>query len=243
MATLATLTNTLGSSPADLSVARLPLPADLLAGLQMNAIDLGQLGPVIDYRAQIESIGAAFGHPATLAASLSEHLVGAYLQPVLELEQAVRSLYEDVGRAWLLAKPHDAGQVAGILSAKQAPAVFTQPGSPSPSGNFGTDTAQPADWQTALADALRVGKVTPEGIVQWLLLQERGSQQLPLWEDIEVIAMDFERNGWRYDNLTAFARKHRIHRATVDRYLRLYEAATGQQIRPGQGRAKRKGMR
>lgn len=143
-------------------------------------------------------------------------------------------------------------QVAGILTARQAPAVISRRPEPQPepqppqNGNFGIAPAQPGlpvDWQQALADALRAGRAKPEHIVQWLLQQERGSQQPPMWADIELIALDYKRSGHNYESLTAFARKHGRHRTTVDRYLKMYEAATGERVRPGQGRAKRSSRR
>ncbi len=98
--------------------------------------------------------------------------------------------------------------------------------------------ATPSDL---LSLTLSLGKASPQQIVHWLLQQTRGSQAPPSWEVIERVALDFEQNGWRYDNMSAFGRKHGIKsRATVDRYLSMYEAATGRQVRPGQGRAKRR---
>ena len=145
------------------------------------------------------------------------------------------------------------GQMADILIGRQAPAVISRPEPPPqppvkrlPPPKSGIEPAQPGqpvDWQQALADALQLGLTTPDRIVQWLLQLERGSQQPPQWEYIELIALDYKRTGHHYENLAAFARKHRLHRATVDRYLKMYEAATGERVRPGQGRARRSSNR
>ena len=178
---------------------------------------------------------------------------------------AVNRLYERANYP-IIGLPNVAEQITGALQGWQAPAVHVtraailvevepltklperRPGSQPPpqNGNFGIAPAQPGqpvDWQQALADALRAGLAKPEHIVQWLLQQDRGSQQPPLWADVELIALDYERNGHRYDNLAAFAGKHRMHRATVDRYLKMYEAATGKQVRPGQGRNRKASRR
>ncbi len=267
---------------------RATIPDDLLASVRVSMSDLL---PAVDYRAQIESMGAAFGKPAELAASLTRELSGTYgLAGTQQARDFLEQLERDERRSrqiamqalegfdraeWRklieptlidraiwpgpeqladlygqLGQPYDVSEMADILAARQAPAVFTRrpepPALPLPqSGNYGIQPAQPGqpvDWQQALADALRAGQATRDQVVQWLLQQDSGSQPLPLWADIEVIALDYQRNGSRYDGMAAFARKHRIHRATLDRYLKLYEAATGKQIRPGQGRAKRKGM-
>ena len=256
---------------AALASMRASIPEGLLTGLRVSA-----LLPAVDYKAQLESMGAAFGKPAELAASLTRELSGMYgladnqqARDFLEwIEQdgrrLRRSLIEPalIDRAiWpgpeqladiyrQLGQPYDVSEMADILAARQAPAVSTRrpepPALPPPqSGNFGIQHAQPGqpvDWQQALADALSAGLATRDQVVQWLLQQDSGSQPLPLWADIEVIALDYQRNGSRYENMAAFARKYRLSRATLDRYLRHYEAATGKQIRPGQGRAKRKGM-
>jgi len=173
---------------------------------------------------------------------------------LLEPALTARALWpepEQLAGIYRQVEQYNLNLMADALSASQAPAALTRRPEPQPppkrlpppqSGNFGIQPAQPgqpAAWQEILADALQSRRATPEEIVQWLLQQDRGSQPLPLWADIEVIALDYQQNGSRYKNMDAFANKYRLHRATVDRYLRMYEAATGEQIRPGQGRAKR----
>lgn len=231
------------------------MPKDLLAGIEASANLFG----TIDHRALIDSFAVSAD---TVAASLSagrlfgqvdqaewRKQIEVMLTPQVDWREQLAGIYGLPGQSYEIV-----GRADAALWASQAPAVIARRPEPQPppkklpppqSGNFGIQPAQPgqpADWQQALADALRAGQATAESIVQWLLQQDRGSQPLPLWADIEVIALDYQRNGSRYDSMAAFARKHRIHRATLDRYLKLYEAATGKQIRPGQGRAKRKGM-
>ena len=291
--------------PEDLLSMRATIPEDTLAGLRVSVSDLL---PAADYRAQLESMGAALGKPAELAASLTRELGSMYgladnqqaryfleqferddrrsrqmamqalegsdqwrklLEPALEGSDQWRKLLEPtfIDRAiWpgpeqladlyrQLGQPYDVSEMADILAARQAPAVITRRPEPQPppkrlpppqSGNFGIQPAQPgqpADWQTLLADVLQAGQATTESIVQWLLQQDRGSQQPPQWEFVRYIGEQYEQNGWRYDNMGAFARKHGIGRATLIRYLEFYEAGTGKRVRPGQGRSKRKGGR
>ena len=96
----------------------------------------------------------------------------------------------------------------------------------------------PTDWRETVSLALTSGQATREQIVQWLL---ELSQEPPTLEFIKALGEDFERNGHKFENMAAFGRKHGIQsRTTLNSYLRDYEAATGRQVRPGQGRAKRR---
>ena len=104
--------------------------------------------------------------------------------------------------------------------------------------------AQADEWEEAkemLTRVLTLGRATPQQIVHWLLQVNRGSQAPPTWEFIKALGEDFERNGRKFENMAAFGRKHNIQsRTTLNSYLKDYEAATGRQVRPGQGRAKRR---
>ena len=232
------------------------MPKDLLAGIEASANLFG----TIDHRAFIDSFGISAD---TVAASLSagrlfgqvdqaewRKQIEAMLTPQVDWHEQLASIYGLPGQSYEIAGLADAA-----LWASQAPAVITRRPEPQPppkrlpppqSGNFGIQPAQPgkpADWQTLLADVLQAGQATTESIVQWLLQQDRGSQQPPQWEFVRYIGEQYEQNGWRYDNMEAFARKHGIGRATLIRYLEFYEAGTGKRVRPGQGRSKRKGGR
>ena len=234
------------------------MPKDLLAGIEASANLFG----TIDHRAFIDSFGISAD---TVAASLSagrlfgqvdqaewRKQIEAMLTPQVNWHEQLAGIYGLPGQSYEIVGGADAA-----LWANQAPAVIARrselPPQPPPkgllppqSGNFGIQPAQPgqpADWQTLLADVLQAGQATTESIVQWLLQQDRGSQQPPQWEFVRYIGEQYEQNGWRYDNMGAFARKHGIGRATLIRYLEFYEAGTGKRVRPGQGRSKRKGGR
>ena len=232
------------------------MPKYLLTGIEASANLFG----TIDHRALIDSFGLSVG---AVAASLSagrlfeqpdqaewRKQIEAMLTPQVDWHEQLASIYGLPGQSYEIAGLADAA-----LWASQAPAVITRRPEPQPppkrlpppqSGNFGIQPAQPgqpADWQTLLADVLQAGQATTESIVQWLLQQDRGSQQPPQWEFVRYIGEQYEQNGWRYDNMEAFARKHGIGRATLIRYLEFYEAGTGKRVRPGQGRSKRKGGR
>ena len=231
---------------------KVAMPKGLLAGIEVSANLFG----TIDHRAFIDSFGLSAD---TAAASLSagrvfgqidqsewRKQIEAMLTPRVDWHEQLAGIYGLPGQSYEIVGLADAA-----LWARQAPAVIARRPEPQlppkrlpppQSDTFGIQPAQPgqpADWREILVNALRAGQATTESIVQWLLQQDRGSQPLPLWADIEVIALDYQQNGSRYKNMDAFANKYRLHRATVDRYLRMYEAATGEQIRPGQGRAKR----
>ena len=102
----------------------------------------------------------------------------------------------------------------------------------------------PADeWEEVkemLTRVLTLRKAKPQQIVQLLLELSTGSQAPPTWEFIERVALDYDRNGQKFEKMADFGRKHGLSRATVDRYLKTYEAATGRQVRPGQGSTKRR---
>ena len=101
----------------------------------------------------------------------------------------------------------------------------------------------PADWLGMLERASKAGEVTreqSERAVKTLLDRDAGSQAPPAWPVIEAIGLEFERDRHKYPNMVAFADAHGISRATLDRYLKAYEAATGKQIRPGKGRRKKR---
>ena len=152
------------------------------------------------------------------------------------LSPAERAAIADMGQPNRLAR-----QVIEGFNADEQRAAWPPP----QSGNFGIQPAQPEPLGgdlLAIAHDILSGRVNSrEQVVKRLLMIEQGSQQPPQWEYIEMIALDYEHNGHRYQNMTAFAAKYRLSRATVDNYLKHYEAATGKQVRPGQGRAKRGG--
>lgn len=237
--------------------AKAAMPKDLLAGLEVSANLFGAV--------ERKAFADSFGIPAdTVAASLSagrvfeqlDHAewrkqIEALLTPQVNWHEQFAGIYKQVEK-------YNLSLMADALSASQAPAVLTRRPEPQPppkrlpppqSGNSGIQPAQPgqpAGELLGIAHDLLSGRITtPMQIVRRLLQLEQGSQQPPEWEFIERFALDYHENGWRYDNMAAFARqrKYQISRATADRYLLWYEAATGQQIRPGQGRAKRKGGR
>ena len=127
-----------------------------------------------------------------------------------------------------------------LLGERQAPAVIVQhPEPPMPAAQIEQVRIDP-DWREVMDQILRAGKASPKQVIDFLLDRNAGSQQPPAWPEIEALALDYERNGHNYDGLAGFARKHGIHRATIDRYLKMYEAATGRQIRPGRGRQKQR---
>jgi len=233
------------------------MPKYLLTGIEASANLFG----TIDHRALIDSFGLSVG---AVAASLSagrlfeqpdqaewRKQIGAMLTPQADWHKQLAGIYSLPGQSYEIVGLADAA-----LWASQAPTAISRRPEPQPppkklppppqSGNFGIQPAQPgqpADWRELLADALRAGQATSESIVQWLLQQDRGSQQPPHWDLVQYIGEQYEQNGWRYDNMDAFARKHGIGRATLIRYLKFYEAGTGKRVRAGQGRSKRKGGR
>ena len=134
-------------------------------------------------------------------------------------------------------QPPSMGELLGQV---RAPAVIA-PRSEPPTHQAQIETVHIAlDAREMINHLLSAGKATPKQIIEILLDRNAGSQQPPAWPEIEALALDYERNGHNYDGLAGFARKHGIHRATIDRYLKMYEAATGRQIRPGRGRQKQR---
>lgn len=105
--------------------------------------------------------------------------------------------------------------------------------------------AQPAapDWREALTVALKEGKASPKEVIDWLHGMNRPGQKPPKREDIEVVAALYKQHGHRYDSYEAFVvfldRKGiAISVGTLKRWLKMAEAATGEQYRQG-----RKGRR
>lgn len=105
--------------------------------------------------------------------------------------------------------------------------------------------AQPAapDWREALTVALKEGRASPKDVIDWLHGMNRPGQKPPKREDIEVVAALYKQHGHRYDSYEAFVvfldRKGiAISVGTLKRWLKMAEAATGEQLRPG-----RKGRR
>jgi hypothetical protein len=237
--------------------AKAAMPKGLLAGIEASANLFG----TIDHRALIDSFGLSAD---TVAASLSagrvfgqvdqaewRKQIEAMLTPQVDWHEQLADLYGLPGQSYEIV-----GLANTALWASQAPAVLTRRPEPQPppkrlpppqSGNSGAPPAQPGQPTSELlsiAHDLLAGRVTTrEQVVQRLLLLERGSQQPPHWDLVRYIGEQYEQNGWRYDNMEAFARKHGIGRATLIRYLEFYEAGTGKRVRPGQGRSKRKGGR
>ncbi len=81
--------------------------------------------------------------------------------------------------------------------------------------------SEPA-WQVLLQRELEAGRATPAQMLAWLKRQaprRRPGVQGPSWAEIELICLDYERNGHKYANQEAFARRHNISRATLSRYL------------------------
>lgn len=123
------------------------------------------------------------------------------------------------------------GQAVGILAPTVAAGVATAGGVQFPYFNRN-------DWRTAIRQDLAAGVVSRHELAA--LLAELASEQPPGWREVERLARDYKANGWRY-TMEAFAKKHNISRATLDRDLRQYEAITGEQIRPGRGRRRKLG--
>lgn len=105
--------------------------------------------------------------------------------------------------------------------------------------------AQPAapDWREALTVALKEGIASPKDVIDWLHGMNRPGQKPPKREDIEVVAALYKQHGHRYDSYEAFVvfldRKGiAISVGTLKRWLKMAEAATGEQYRQG-----RKGRR
>lgn len=105
--------------------------------------------------------------------------------------------------------------------------------------------AQPAapDWREALTVALKEGIASPKDVIDWLHGMNRPGQKPPKREEIEVVAALYKQHGHRYDSYEAFVvfldRKGiAISVGTLKRWLKMAEAATGEQYRQG-----RKGRR
>ena len=99
------------------------------------------------------------------------------------------------------------------------------------------------DWQEVLAAALREGKASPKQVIAWLHGMSRPGQKPPDWAEVEAVALMYKRHGHLYSNYETFVgylayKGVEISVGTFKRWLRIYEAATGEQLRPG-----RKGRR
>ena len=224
----------------------------VFAGMADNLSRLAGLSDTLLSPAELAAI-ADIGQPSRLAKQALEQFYADERRLEREQQALTRFLEGEQraasrGERALLAELPDVDQMIDALWARRAPAAHvTQVGAlveiepvawpPPQNGNFGIPPAQPGQpggELLAIAYDILSGRVSSkEQVVKRLLMIERGSQQPPQWESIELIALDYERNGHRYQNMTAFAAKHRLSRDTLNEYLKTYEAATGKQVRPG----------
>lgn len=138
-----------------------------------------------------------------------------------------------------------AGGDAWRAPALLAPEPARRPVQPPPAQPVIVEVVQVAstDWQEVLAAALREGKASPKQVIALLHSMSRPGQKPPDWVEIEAVATLYKQHGQRYTGYEAFvgflARKGMaISVATLKRRLEQYEAATGERLRPGQGRRK-----
>jgi len=97
-------------------------------------------------------------------------------------------------------------------------------------------------WAEALTEALTTGETTIKEVYALLrtLARSKPGQRPPEWHEVEAVALAYRERGHKYRTQTAFAKTVGCSLATLHRYLDVYEATTGQRLRPGQGRAKRR---
>ena len=126
-----------------------------------------------------------------------------------------------------------------------APEPARRPVQPPPAQPVIIEVVQvaPSDWQEVLAAALREGKASPKQVIAWLHGMSRPGQKPPDWLEIEAVALMYKQHGHLYSNYETFVgylayKGVEISVGTFKRWLRIYEAATGEQLRPG-----RKGRR
>jgi len=138
-----------------------------------------------------------------------------------------------------------AGGDAWRAPAVLAPEPARRPVQPPPAQPVIIEVVQvaPSDWQEVLAAALREGKASPKQVIAWLHGMSRPGQKPPDWLEIEAVALMYKQHGHLYSNYETFVgylayKGVEISVGTFKRWLRIYEAATGEQLRPG-----RKGRR
>lgn len=100
-------------------------------------------------------------------------------------------------------------------------------------------------WSEVLAHALTAGIASPKEMIEFVLAlaqQHAPGVKQPTWAEVQAVALAYKERGHRFTDQAAFARSIGYSRATVQRCLKLYEVATGEQVRPGRGRGRRKLM-
>lgn len=100
-------------------------------------------------------------------------------------------------------------------------------------------------WPEVLTHVIAAGIASPKDVLELVLTlaqQHASGVKPPTWAEVEAVARAYKERGHRYTDQGAFARAIGYSRATVQRCLSWYEAATGEQVRPGRGRGRRKLM-
>lgn len=209
-----------------------------MGGFVSAAGNMGGIG-------RLSEIGALGAGSAELLRAL--RAPGAYLETESEMARERLRALADFGTLERLRS--FAPDIAAPRPApnRRAPAA---PHAPEPPAAEIAEVHLPSErWAEVLTVAIREGKAT-KAEVQRLLMsmpdQPAPGIKPPLWEEIEVVALLYKEHGHRYDNQECFVRYCLAPKGmamavqTFQRWLKQYETATGEQIRPGRGSRKRK---
>lgn len=152
----------------------------------------------------------------------------AFVQPGLQFDAA--DMLAGYGGAWI-EPPVQAPARRPVLAPPAQPVIV--------------EVVQVAstDWREALAAALQDGKASPQEVIAWLRGMSRPGQKPPDWVEVEAVAVMYKQHGHRYKDYETFVsylalKGIAISVGTLKRRLALYEAATGERLRPGKGRRK-----